>query len=55
MFIRILLGIISAAALAVSVSAQDKPVRVRGTIEQVEGAMLTVKARGGETLKILAA
>jgi hypothetical protein len=52
MFIRVLLGVISAAALAVSVSAQEKPVRVRGTIEQVDGAMMTVKARGGETLKI---
>ncbi|HXX06562.1 MAG TPA: hypothetical protein VEJ43_00655 [Pseudolabrys sp.] len=52
MFIRVLLGVISVAALAASVSAQEKPVRVRGTIEQVDGAMMTVKARGGETLKI---
>jgi hypothetical protein len=52
MFIRTLLGVISVVALAASVSAQEKPVRVRGTIEQVDGAMMTVKARGGETLKI---
>jgi hypothetical protein len=35
-----------------SVSAQDKPVRVRGTIDQVEGAMMTVKSREGDTLKV---
>jgi ribosome maturation factor RimP len=52
MFIRVVFGVIAAAALTASVSAQEKPVRVRGTIEQVDGAMMTVKARGGETLKI---
>jgi len=52
MLIRVLLGIISAAGLVASLSAQEKPVRVRGTIEQVDGAMMTVKARGGERLKI---
>jgi hypothetical protein len=35
-----------------SVSAQDKPVRVRGTIDQVDGAMMTVKSREGDTLKV---
>jgi hypothetical protein len=34
------------------VCAQDKPVRVRGTIEQVDGAMMIVKSREGDTLKV---
>jgi hypothetical protein len=38
--------------LVASAQAQDKPVRVRGTIEQVDGAVLTVKSRAGETLKV---
>jgi hypothetical protein len=37
---------------AASVSAQDKPVRVRGTVDQVEGAVVTVKSREGDTLKV---
>jgi len=53
MISRIVFGALCAAALAtVSASAQDKPVRVRGTIEQVDGSMLTVKARDGEMLKV---
>ncbi len=40
-------GIVSAAA-----QAQDKPVRVRGTVEAVDGQMLSVKARDGADLKI---
>ena len=35
-----------------SASAQDKPVRVRGTVEQVDGAVLSVKSREGDTLKV---
>ncbi len=50
---RMILGIACATALAVvSASAQQKPVRVRGTIEQVDGAVLTVKSREGDTLKV---
>jgi len=41
-------GIVSAAAA----QAQDKPVRVRGTVEAVDGQMLSVKARDGADLKI---
>src|SRR5450830_1471964 len=53
MILRIVLGVACAAALAVaSVSAQEKPVRVRGTIEQVNGSVLTVKSRDGATLKV---
>src|SRR5262245_18667221 len=33
-------------------SAQDKPVRVRGTIDRVEGAVSVVKARGGSELRV---
>ena len=48
---RIVLGIVCAAALAVtSASAQQK--RVRGTIEQVAGNVLTVKTREGQEVKI---
>lgn len=37
---------------ASAVWAQGKPLRIRGTIEKVDGAVYTVKARGGETLKV---
>jgi hypothetical protein len=33
-------------------NAQDKPVRVRGTIDRVEGDVYVVKARGGGELKV---
>jgi hypothetical protein len=36
----------------VTAFAQDKPLRVRGTIEQIDGAMMSVKSREGDTLKI---
>ncbi len=50
---RILLSAACAVVLvAASAAAQDKPVRVRGTVEQVDGSMLTVKARDGEMLKV---
>jgi hypothetical protein len=53
MILRIVLGIACAAALAVtSATAQQKNVRVRGTIEQVDGSVLTIKSRDGETLKV---
>ncbi len=35
-----------------SALAQDKPVRVRGTIDQIDGGMLIVKSREGDTLKV---
>jgi hypothetical protein len=53
MIARILLGAACAVALfAVSAQAQDKPLRVRGTVEQVDGTVLTVKSRAGEMLKV---
>jgi hypothetical protein len=36
-------------------SAQDKPVRVRGIIDRVEGEVYVVKARGGGELKVMLA
>jgi hypothetical protein len=53
MIARIILGVVCATALAVaSASAQQNNVRVRGTIEQVDGSVLTVKSREGETVKV---
>jgi len=45
----------AAALLAAAVpvaSAQDQPVRVRGTIDRVEGGLYIIKARGGSELKV---
>lgn len=48
-----IVGAVCVAALtSASVCAQDNPVRVRGTIEQVDGAMMIVKSREGDTLKV---
>ena len=50
---RIVVGVICALAVTIGMaSAQDKPVRVRGAIEQMDGQMMTIKARDGETLKV---
>jgi hypothetical protein len=38
--------------VSAAVFAQDKPLRVRGTIEQSDGGMMTVTSREGDTLKI---
>ena len=50
------LMIVSAVCVSVlisaSVSAQDKPLRIRGTIDQVDGGMMIVKSREGDTLKV---
>ena len=46
-------GIAVAVGFAVSAAfAQDAPVRVRGTIEQVDGNTLAIKARDGKELKV---
>jgi len=53
MTLRIFTAAACVAALAVSSAfAQDKPVRVRGTVEQMDGQMMTIKARSGEMLKV---
>ena len=44
-------GVMFALAMPMAY-AQDKPVRVRGTIERVEGSVYVVKAKGGAELKI---
>jgi hypothetical protein len=46
---RILVGI---GLFITAASAQDAPVRVRGTIDRVEGNIYIVKARGGAELKV---
>jgi hypothetical protein len=38
--------------VSATVCAQDKPVRVRGTIDRIEGSMMIVKSREGDTLRI---
>lgn len=53
MMMRILLGAAGALVIAIApASAQLKPSILRGTIEQVDGPLLTVKARSGENLKV---
>jgi hypothetical protein len=48
---RIVLGVACGSALLVA-SASAQNVRVRGTIEQVDGPVLTVKSREGDTVKV---
>jgi hypothetical protein len=43
------LGLVVSAGVA---SAQDAPVRVRGTIDRIEGDVYVIKARGGGELKV---
>lgn len=57
MILRISAALCATALLTTVAFAQDnkqdnKPVRVRGTVEQMSGAMMTVKSRGGETLQV---
>src|SRR6516165_397788 len=48
-----IVGAVCVCALGVtSAFAQDKPLRIRGTIDQVDGGMMVVKSREGDTLKI---
>jgi hypothetical protein len=50
---RILTSLCLVMAFAVAIAdAQDKPVRVRGVIERVDGAIYFVKAREGNELKL---
>jgi hypothetical protein len=39
------------AAMSAAVLAQA-PIRIRGTLEQIDGNLLTVKARSGESMKV---
>ena len=48
-------GAVFAASLAAAEAqqmAQTPPVRIRGTIEKVDGSTLTVKARDGQTMQV---
>ena len=47
-----MIGATCAVLLASTAFAQDKPIRVRGTVEQIDGSVMTVKSREGDTLKI---
>jgi len=46
-----MVGVLFAVA-APPANAQEPPVRVRGTIERVDGDVYVVKARGGTELKV---
>ena len=46
------LAAIVIAAMSAAVVAQTPPTRIRGTLEQVDGNLLTVKARTGEVMKV---
>ena len=39
-------------AASIATAQQPKPVRIRATIQSVDGRMLTVKGRDGETMKV---
>jgi hypothetical protein len=45
------IGLVIALALPMA-NAQDKPVRVRGTIERIDGGLYIIKAKGGNELKV---
>jgi len=47
-----MIGATCAVLLASIAFAQDKSIRVRGTVEQIDGSVMTVKSREGDTLKI---
>jgi len=46
------LAAIVIAAMSAAVVAQTPPTRIRGTLEQVDGNLLTVKARTDEVMKV---
>jgi len=50
--IRFLAAAAVLALVATAVDAQDKPLRVRGTITAIDGNVLSVKSREGQELKI---
>ena len=50
--LQVSVAVLAATFAASSVSAQTQNVRVRGTIEKLDGNVLTVKARDGAELKL---
>jgi hypothetical protein len=51
---KLVLHVLTAVGLSVLpyAQAQDAPVRVRGTIDRIEGDVYVIKARGGSELKV---
>lgn len=49
---RAVLAVLFASALAVASAPAQQPVRIRGTIERVDGSVLRVKSREGDRLKV---
>jgi len=45
------IAVLAIAAMSAAALAQT-PTRIRGTLEQVDGNLLTVKTRSGEVMKI---
>lgn len=45
-------AVIALSLMATAAVAQSPPLRVRGQIEKVDGAMLTIKARDGQTVMV---
>ena len=46
------LAIIGASAAALAQAPANAPTRIRGTLEAIDGNLLTIKARGGETMQV---
>jgi hypothetical protein len=54
MLIRTIAGLLIAAvsAIAVAQAPANPPVRIRGTVEKIDGQMLTVKATNGQSMTV---
>lgn len=50
--IRIAAALAALALVATAADAQDKPLRIRGTITAIDGNVVSVKSRDGQGLKI---
>ena len=51
--IRAIAGLVIAAVSALAVAqAPNPPVRIRGTVEKIDGQMLTVKANNGQSMTV---
>jgi outer membrane lipoprotein SlyB len=46
------IGVLFGTSVALAQAPQTPPVRIRGTIEKVDGSMLTVKAKDGNTMQV---
>src|SRR5260221_10107004 len=50
--IRPILAVLIAAVSTLAVAQAPTPVRIRGTVEKIEGTALTVKANNGQTMNV---